>query len=152
MRTVLFAWVMSSVRPRCVSVVFNWCSVTLLEGSSVINVFSRVGIQPYCFIRLTCFSCLNCWCAQQASDQRLIAVKWLKVKDFADLNFLIWTFTVIMTYQYMILCVSGPYVSVCLAAAEVFLCRNVFALCVRAPCVCACLQRCYLHPGAWDKL
>lgn len=44
---------MSSVRLQCVSVVFNWCSVTLLEGSSVIRVFYRVGIQRYRFLSLT---------------------------------------------------------------------------------------------------
>lgn len=44
---------MSSVRLQCVSVVFNWCSVTLLEGSSVIRVFYRAGIQRYCFLSLT---------------------------------------------------------------------------------------------------
>lgn len=115
---------MSSVRPRCVSVVFNWCSVTLLEGSSVINVFSRVAIQPHCLAGLTCFS----WRADMISRALISEVtlsggfcwfKFLNV-DFCSRN-----------------CISNPN-SVCLSRNVFF---SLFLSSVLWMCVCVCLQR-----------
>lgn len=115
---------MSSVRPRSVSVVFNWCSVTLLEGSSVINIFSRVGIQPYCFIGLTCFSCLR---RSSVCKSREVKPRSMNKDTYIDA-----TVYQVLTYVFV-------------SPAGVCLCRNVFVsvpYATRVPAVLIDVPRC----------